>query len=128
VEKFEVREEHWTEGIFLERAKAIIGDGPLDVVRYQDDMDIWIDDEGLLKNPRRFTAWEGRPRHTQGVQLAGNLVITGGADANGDTLGTDISIAELVNKFVFMVYPEGSENIPEPQMGFTVITHQDDPL
>jgi hypothetical protein len=33
-----------------------------------------------------------------------------------------------VNKFVFMVYPEGSENIPEPQMGFTVITHQDDPL
>jgi hypothetical protein len=65
VEKFEVREEHWTEGIFLERAKAIIGDGPLDVVRYRPDMDIWIDDEGLLKNPRRFTAWEGRAPHAR---------------------------------------------------------------
>lgn len=111
VEKFEVREEQWTEGRFLEEARRVMKCSTVDLVRYGRGMDIWIDDEGLLKNPRRFTWWQ---RGERGATLAGNLVITGGDDGEGNTLGTDMTVEALSQMFVFVIYPEKSELAPQP--------------
>lgn len=63
-----------------------------DVVRVSDEIDIFVDDEGLLKsgNPVSEVALDWG-----NTKLAGILVFTGGVDHNGATLSLKASIDEL---------------------------------
>lgn len=72
----------------------------VDVVRVTiggEDVSIWVDDEGLLKSTDTgvvlgflVTDDEGRE-----YPLAGNLILTGSVDDNGDSLGTTFSESDL---------------------------------
>ena len=67
----------------------LIGCSTFDVVRL-DGADIFLDDEGLLVSGNYGRMVEGYPE-----QLFGNLVFTGGADDEGETLPCTLSIEDV---------------------------------
>jgi hypothetical protein len=56
---------------------------------------IFVDDNGLLTNPRHFFAWRGYPQ-----PLAGRGLILG-SDAEGETIGTRISLEKVKKNVAF---------------------------
>lgn len=73
-----------------------------DIVQLTNEIDIYIDDEGLLQNEFYVTVLEDDEENQ--FQLAGNLVFTGGPDNDGNT--TSISKTEdEIRKFIKRTYP-----------------------
>jgi hypothetical protein len=106
VEKCEVREHEWMskDGNFLKFAYETIGNGchVVEVVRISDIHDLWIDEEGQLKNPKKFFLW----RMPSGEQqlLAGSAIL---AEHNyeGDTLGTRLKLEDVKRHVTFYINP-----------------------
>lgn len=63
-------------------------------------LDGWVDEEGRLKNPRRFTEFLGH-------EYAGSVILTG-FDSEGNTIGLpdSIKVEEVNLAVVFHVYPD----------------------
>lgn len=61
--------------------------------------DLWVDEEGLLKNDGKgFFFYAGREE-----PLKGNGLITGGVDEDGETLPCTMSLEEAASKVIFAV-------------------------
>ncbi len=61
-----------------------------DVVMPNENISIFVDDEGLMK-PKNF----GRKVEGYPEPLFGNLVFCGGVDSKGDTLDTTLSVEDV---------------------------------
>jgi hypothetical protein len=73
----------------------------VECVSYGRDLDIWVDEEGLLKdNDKGFFMVPSYPQ-----PLKGNGLLTGGVDAEGKTLPCKLSLddAEKMVKFLDLV-------------------------
>jgi hypothetical protein len=100
VAKLEIREER-TDERFLEYAYKTIGCTTVDVNRLTSWCDMWLDDEGLLKEPKRFVAWwDG-----EGLRQLAGTVILAGHDGEGETLGTTLALDIAKKTFFFVVMP-----------------------
>ena len=69
-----------------------------DVVRC-DGFDIFVDDEGLLKDSNEFFSVDGYPQ-----PLAGRGLVTGGVDREGETLACTMSIEELAKRVHWIAF------------------------
>jgi len=96
VVKFDPKSNEWTEhqitGGKLGEYYRLIGCTTIDIVALNHNLDVYIDDEGLLvDNPiMSMVMGNGIVR-----QLAGVLVFTGGADKDGNTVGCTYDIEAL---------------------------------
>ncbi len=61
-----------------------------DVVMPNDEMSIFVDDEGMLKSKNYGRMVDGYPE-----PLFGNLVFCGGVDSKGETLDTPLQIHDV---------------------------------
>ena len=77
-----------------------------DCVRIDDTNDMYVDDEGLLKNPNRYFKYGQQTLAGMGLILAHN--------DEGESVGTTLSSAEVFEKVEFL--PEG--HVEEPYMEF----------
>jgi hypothetical protein len=68
------------------------------VLQIDDVNSIYIDDEGLLNDPKYFFNWRGygQPLANKGLVL--------GCDEEGDTIGTTLSVEEVRAKVTFSKY------------------------
>jgi hypothetical protein len=73
-----------------------LGCDTFDVV-YTDVGDVFVDDEGLLKNPSKFFYIQGTPQ-----PLAGRGLVFGRVDEEGNSTEATVSIDELEKKVRFM--------------------------
>lgn len=82
----------------LEVLQEAVG-GLIDLVKISDDLDLWVNDEGLLMGlPRNYFAMKvyTHAYHTQGL-IVGDVIFTGGVDEEGNSLGlTDEQIDRLI--------------------------------
>lgn len=93
-----VRLEANEEGIHLDAMYREIGCDLVECVGLRDDLDLWVDEEGKLKD-----GWEPNLpatailyRHGRRDLVAGTALLTGGADRDGNTLGiSDETAAEV---------------------------------
>lgn len=72
-----------------------------DVVRLSESDDMYVDDEGLLKDNRYFS-WSGR-------NFAGKALILG-HDDEGETIATTYDLQEVVDRVEWL--PEGHRETP----------------
>ena len=79
--------------------------GLIECVALAKDVDMWVNEEGknmgLDYNPHATRLFE----HTYGItdRIAGDVVVTGGVDDDGETLGiSDERIDEIVNYLVLV--------------------------
>lgn len=93
---------------------------PFTIVHLDDENMIFIDDEGLLKNPRYFFNIKGYPQ-----PLAGKGLVLGG-DSDGETVSATIEYKDLCDLITYsehsvvdMVTTEGKL----PDGGFVIGTH-----
>ncbi len=101
--KQEVREETLTEPT-LKAFYKLIGCQLVDLVRIDDQNDLWVDDEGLLHNPENFFIYgDSSP-------LAGNGVITAN-DGGGHTIATTMSVEDVKAKVKFLSVQELQEKL-----------------
>jgi len=84
----------------------LIGCRTFDCVRLDDTNDMYVDDEGLLRNPNRYFKYG---EHT----IAGNGLILAHND-EGESVGTELSSDDVYKKVQFL--PEG--HTEEPYMEF----------
>ena len=77
-----------------------------DVVPLDDTNDMYVDDEGLLKNPNRYFKYGQRTLAGKGLILA--------HDDEGESVGTTLNSAEVFENVKFL--PEG--HTEEPYMEF----------
>lgn len=109
--KLEVREENpdvksggIAPGSFLSYLYCTIECTTVDVNRAE-KYDIWIDDEGLLKDPKRFVTIN-TARYGE-MTYAGTLVLTGvNSDGEAMSLPEDVKVAVIKKSVVFQVKPE----------------------
>jgi len=80
-----------------------------DVVMLNEQEDLFIDDEGLRKNPTRYFSWSGRPFAGKGLVLSHN--------EDGDTMSTTYDLHEVVDRVEFL--PEG--HVEKPYVEFKVL-------
>ena len=73
-----------------------------DVVSLSDADDLYVDDEGLLKDENRYFSWGGR-------NFAGMGLIMG-HDDEGETIETTYDLQEVVDRVEFL--PEGHKETP----------------
>lgn len=77
-------------------------DGSFQCIELNDDVFVWVNEEGKLRglpwNQRAQILWD--ERYGRGTDfLVGSAVLTGGADARGETLGlSDHQIASIERK------------------------------
>lgn len=81
-----------------------------DVARLSEDGDLFIDDEGLLKNPTRYFSWSGRVFAGKGLVLSHN--------EDGDTMSATYDLQEVVDRVEFL--PEG--HVEQPYMEFKILS------
>lgn len=81
-----------------------------DVVSLNDADDLYIDDEGLLKDNNRYFSWSGK-------NFAGKGLIMG-HDGEGETTATTYDLQEVVDRVEFL--PEGHKE--EPYMEFSILS------
>lgn len=72
-----------------------------DVVRLSESDDMYVDDEGLLKDNRYFS-WSGR-------NFAGKALIMG-HDDEGNSISTTYDLQEVVDRVEWL--PEGHQEVP----------------
>ena len=87
----------------------LIGCSLFAVVRLSDVDDLYIDDEGLLKNDNRYFSWSGRNFAGLGLIL--------GHDDEGETIETTYDLQEVVDRVEFL--PE--EHRETPYMEFRAL-------
>ena len=80
--------------------------GYVEAIELADDMTIWCNDEGKLNglphNPYAQHFWDAAfGRHTD--YIVGDIVLTGGVDDDGETIGLDDWQVELIGKVVARV-------------------------
>ena len=63
------------------------------LTQYSDD-DIWVDEEGLLKNDQRFFKVSDLPFNHHGVIAGRGLILGNGGE--GDTISCDLSIEDVL--------------------------------
>ena len=80
----------------------LIGCRTFDIVSLSDADDLYVDDEGLLKDDNRYFSWSGR-------NLAGIGLILG-HDDEGETIETTYDLQEVVDRVEFL--PEGHRETP----------------
>ena len=86
----------------------LIDCGPIDYVSLDDTNDIYVDDEGLLKNPTRyFRIFSYKTMRL--VTLAGKGLILGHND-DGETIATTLNANDYAESVQFL--PEGHEEQP----------------
>ena len=73
-----------------------------DVVSLSNADDLYVDDEGLLKDENRYFSWSGR-------NFAGMGLIMG-HDDEGETIETTYDLQEVVDRVEFL--PEGHKETP----------------
>jgi len=71
---------------------------------YVDGGSMFVDDEGLLKNPQHFFMWKG-----MGQPLAGNALILGESDDDGESTECKLSLWDIMSQVVFMDREEVDE-------------------
>lgn len=85
----------WDSADMLASLYRLIGCDAVDLVRLDDDLDMWIDDEGAIGNPFpnwAITAVAAAHGHVH-QRYFGTAVFTGGADEEGNSLS--LSPAQL---------------------------------
>ena len=100
-------------------------DGCLDVVRLRDDLDMWVNDEGLYQfeaNPVASRVagtfgFDWQPYH-------GPVLLLAGVDAHGDKRGLDRTSAALLAELAFASAHEGPLR-PEEVDGHRARTYRD---
>ncbi len=80
---------------------SLIDCSTFDIVRVSDADDMFIDDEGLLKDNRYFS-WSGRNFAGKGLIL--------GHDDEGETIATTYDLQEVVDRVEWL--PEGHRETP----------------
>lgn len=94
-------ESDWTVGI--DEMYRLVNCDTLDVVRLTDEIDMWVDDEGLMKSDNflQTFVYEGRKLHQP---YAGNVLILAHND-EGDTIGlTDAQVEHLTKHIQIAFY------------------------
>ena len=81
-----------------------------DVVRISESDDLFVDDEGLLKDNNRYFSWSGR-------NFAGKALILSHND-EGVSIGTTYDLHEVVDRVEWL--PEGHRETP--YMEFSVLS------
>jgi len=66
-----------------------------DIVRISESVNVYVDDEGLMVDNPSFSLVAGYPE-----PLAGNLVFTGGADRDGNTLSSTESVKNVIKNII----------------------------
>ena len=90
----------------------LINCGPIDYVRLDDTNDVYIDDDGLMKNPTRYFrifSYKTMRIHT----LAGKGLILGHND-EGESIATTLDVNEYAKTIQFL--PD--THVEEPYMEF----------
>ena len=87
----------------------LIGCRTFDIVSLSDADDLYVDDEGLLKDDNRYFSWSGRNFAGAGLIL--------GHDDEGETIETTYDLQEVVDRVEFL--PEGHKE--EPYMDFIAL-------
>ena len=87
----------------------LINCSTFDCVRIDDTNDMYVDDEGLLKNPNRYFKIDGRTIAGKGLILSHN--------DEGESVATNLTSEDVFKKVEFL--PEG--HTEEPSMHFTII-------
>lgn len=72
-----------------------------DIAKISDADDLYVDDEGLLKDNRYFS-WSGRNFAGKGLIL--------GHDKEGETIATTYDLQEVVDRVEWL--PEGHQEVP----------------
>jgi hypothetical protein len=85
-----------TIGIWSEIAPKI-GCDLFDIIQLDAKNDLYVDDEGLLKNPKNFILWDGYP-----TPLAGNGLILGGDHNTGESCDTNLTVDQVKVKVKFL--------------------------
>ena len=80
----------------------LIGCRTFDVVSLSDADDLYVDDEGLLKDDNRYFSWSGRNFAGVGLIL--------GHDDEGETIETTYDLQEVVDRVEFL--PEVHRETP----------------
>jgi len=83
-------------GNFLTAIYKLIGCTSVDVVGIDHVNDVWVDDEGLLKNEPFLPVFK-----IAGRTLAGNAVISA-HDDEGETIATDLKIDDIRSAIQFL--------------------------
>ena len=73
-----------------------------DIVRLSDVDDLYVDDEGLLKNENRYFSWNGKNFAGKGLILS--------HDEEGETIATTYDLQEVINRVEWL--PEGHRETP----------------
>jgi len=91
----EVKEIEVSEKNHFEEMKFFMGVEWATIARTE-SFDVWVDDEGLLKDPKHFFLIEGYPE-----PLAGNGIIAN-TDEEGNTISPTATLEEIRNKVQFV--------------------------
>ncbi|MEW2250425.1 DUF3846 domain-containing protein [Streptomyces sp. NPDC006975] len=85
----------------LHALRAAIGCDFVDVVTLADDLDMWLDDEGIYRQPHNVYATALAQLHGRTWQpYHGTVVLTGGCDENGDTLPLSEELATRLRELL----------------------------
>lgn len=91
-----IREDE-TDKIGLDYLYKSIGCEVVEVVNLKDGVDLYVDEEGLLKPQEHFFYYEGTHQ-----PMAGNGIICGYDHEKGENIGTTLPLKEVLEKVRFM--------------------------
>lgn len=91
-----IREDE-TDKIGLDYLYKSIGCEVVEVVNLKDGVDLYVDEEGLLKPQEHFFYYKGTHQ-----PMAGNGVICGFNMEDGEAIGTDLPLKEVLESVLFL--------------------------
>lgn len=90
---------------FLEACYSAIGCRLIDIaIPERRDVELILDDEGLLEDPRLFTIFDGNV-------FAGAVIVTGPADDDGNLTDCPLTLADLVGRVEFARLPDDADGV-----------------
>lgn len=81
---------------FLDLCYSWIGCDLVDVANTDDGLDLWVDDEGLMKEDRDFFEIDGYPQ-----PLTGRAVLTG-HDGQGETISAPLQSSQVKDRVLWL--------------------------